>query len=502
MNIAPLLEIIAEATPDRIALTCGEVNLTYRQLLERATAAATVFREAGVQTVGYMDVNSPAFPVAMFGAALADLPLAPINYRLHDEQVRSLAARLAPSLIVSGSEGKVRLSDLEGVVTIDATELLEAERIETSTSRDPEAEDVAVLLFTSGTTGEPKAAVLRHRHLSSYILASVEPFSADEDEAALVSVPPYHVAGVAGALSAIYAGRRIVYLPQFDPERWIETARLESISHAMVVPTMLRRLLALLPEEASTKLPSLRHISYGGGRMPLPVIESAMRKLPTVDFVNAYGLTETSSTIAVLAPEDHRSAHASTEPTIRERLTSVGKPLPHLEVSIRDALGEPLGAGERGEIWVRGDQVAGEYRGHGNQLVDGWFPTRDAGRLDHDGYLYLDGRIDEVIVRGGENISPGEVEAVIQSHPGVREVAVFGVSDLEWGEVVCAAVVADPHYVSVREIQDLVRSHLRSSRVPELVFFKDELPHNEMGKLLRRELRSEFAPVSEEAARG
>ncbi len=284
MNIAPLLEIIAEATPDRIALTCGEVNLTYRQLLERATAAATVFREAGVQTVGYMDVNSPAFPVAMFGAALADLPLAPINYRLHDEQVRSLAARLAPSLIVSGSEGKVRLSDLEGVVTIDATEFLEAERIETSTSRDPEAEDVAVLLFTSGTTGEPKAAVLRHRHLSSYILASVEPFSADEDEAALVSVPPYHVAGVAGALSAIYAGRRIVYLPQFDPERWIETARLESISHAMVVPTMLRRLLALLPEDASTELPEppthlLRGRPHAAARDRVGNAEAAGRRL-------------------------------------------------------------------------------------------------------------------------------------------------------------------------------------------------------------------------------
>ena len=196
---------------------------------------------------------------------------------------------------------------------------------------DPD--DIAVLLFTSGTTGEPKAAVLRHRHLTSYVISTVEFMGAAEDECALVSVPPYHIAAVSAVLTSTYGGRRVVHLEAFSPEGWVALARREHVTHAMMVPTILGRVLDVL-ERDGAGLPALRHLSYGGGRMPVATIERALQALPRVHFVNAYGLTETSSTIAVLSPEDHREAVASASPQVRARLGSVGRPLPSLELEM------------------------------------------------------------------------------------------------------------------------------------------------------------------------
>ena len=229
--------------------------------------------------------------------------------------------------------------------------------------------------------------------------------------------------------------------------------------------------------------------------MPLPVIERAMKLLPHVNFVNAYGLTETSSTISILTPEDHRQAAAATDPAVRARLASVGRPLPTLELEIRDLVGDPVPAGELGEVWVRGEQVAGEYLGAGGgdrDRAEGWFPTRDSGHLDADGYLFLSGRLDDVIVRGGENISPGEIEDVLLQHDGVEEAAVVGVQDVQWGERVVAYVVTrEGVSVTEADIQQHVRSRLRSTCTPEQVHFLNELPYSETGKLLRRVLRAE-----------
>jgi acyl-CoA synthetase (AMP-forming)/AMP-acid ligase II len=355
---------------------------------------------------------------------------------------------------------------------------------------DPE--EIAVLLFTSGTTGAPKAAVLRQQHLVSYILGSVEFGAAGEDEATLVSVPPYHIAGIAAVLSSVYAGRRIVQLPAFDAEAWLHLARTENASHAFVVPTMLARIVDALEDAGDAGLPALRAIAYGGGKMPQAVIERAMALFPNADFTNAYGLTETSSTIAVLTPDDHRAAAASDEARVRRRLVSVGRPLPLVEVEVRDEEGKPLAPGARGEIHVRGEQVSGEYLGRGSQLLaDGFFPTRDAGSLDEDGYLFLEGRIDDVIVRGGENMSPGEIEDVLLEHPAVADCAVVGVPDEQWGEAVAAVVVAR-EAVEPDALRSWVRERLRSSRVPQQIAFRDELPYNETGKLLRRRVREEL----------
>jgi acyl-CoA synthetase (AMP-forming)/AMP-acid ligase II len=435
VNIALLLEMAADAFGERRAVG----DMTYADLHAAATKAAADIDGPHV----VLDVNSPAIPIGLFGAAIAGVPFVPLNYRLTQAEIAD------------------RRAALEAAAPGD---------------------DVAVLLFTSGTTGPPKAAVLKHEHLSSYILGTVEFMGADEDEAALISVPPYHVAGIAAVLSSVYAGRRIVYLPQFSPEGWVEEALAEGVTHAMVVPTMLGRILNVL-EQQREELPALRHLSYGGGRMPIAVIERAMALLPDAGFVNAYGLTETSSTISVLTPDDHREAFRSDDPAVRARLGSVGQPLPHLEVEIHD-----------GEVWVRGEQVSGEYLGKGSTLTeDGWYRTNDAGRIDDDGYLYIEGRLDDVIVRGAENLSPGEIEDTLLEHPAVAEAAVVGIPSEEWGEAVAAVIVlADGKRVTEAELQDFVRARLRSARTPERVEFRSELPYNETGKLLRRVLKAEL----------
>jgi acyl-CoA synthetase (AMP-forming)/AMP-acid ligase II len=359
-------------------------------------------------------------------------------------------------------------------------------------ARFVDPEEIAVLLYTSGTSGDPKAAVLRHRHLASYVISTVECMGAGDDHAALVSVPPYHVAGMVTILTSVYGGRRLVYLPQFDAERWVDVARGESITHAMVVPTMLGRILDVV-ESGAEKLPSLIHLAYGGGRMPTTVLERALALLPAVGFVNAYGLTETASTISTLGPDDHRAAFGSEDPAVRARLGSVGRPLPTLELEIRAADGKAVPAGERGEIFVRGDQVAGEYLGRSALTDEGWFPTHDGGWLDEDGYLFVEGRLDDVIVRGAENLSPGEIEDALITHPAVAEAGVVGIPDDEWGETVAAVVVLKPGTgATVEELQDWIRARLRSSRTPTVIRFRSELPYNETGKLLRRVLRAEL----------
>jgi len=400
-----------------------------------------------------------------------------------------------PALVVVDADVAERVRGVGGIelMTTDqlATAIDEPAGGGELTPADPE--DVAILLFTSGTTGEPKAAVLRHRHLASYILSTVDLLGADEDEAQLVSVPPYHVAGISAVLSSVFAGRRIYYLPAFDTARWVAAADEEAITQAMVVPTMLGRILDEV-ERSGASLSALRNVAYGGGRMPLPVIERAMQALPQVNWVNAYGLTETSSTISVLGPEDHAAAFASEDPKVRARLGSVGRPLPTVELEVRDPHGTPLPALERGEIFVRGEQIAGEYLRRSVLTEDGWFPTNDSGYLDEDGYLFLEGRLDDVIVRGAENLSPGEIEDVLLSHPAVVEAAVFGLPDVEWGEKVVAAVVLHAEAAAEEaELQQWVRERLRSTKTPQRIHLLPELPHNETGKLLRRVLKSELS---------
>ncbi|MDX3884429.1 MAG: AMP-binding protein [Sphingomonas sp.] len=493
MNIFMLLEMAADAMPDRVALVCDGESLTYGGLLTAAKGAAALAIARGAERLAFLDINGPAAPVALFGAALAGIPYVPINYRLTEPEIAALLERVSPALLVSG-----RSAVPAGISAIAAGEFLALAKAgggEDLVAPDEER-GIAVELFTSGTTGVPKAAILRHDNLLAYILGTVEFMGADEGDAAIVTVPPYHIAGISAVLSSIYAGRRMVQLPNFEAGGWLALARAHGISNAFLVPTMLQRIVEHLDATgAQADLPALRALAYGGGKMPLPVIERAMALFPGVDFTNAYGLTETSSTICLLDPEAHRAAAQSDDPAVRRRLGSVGRPLPTVELAIRDEDGRLLGPGEAGLVFVRGDQVAGEYHGLGRQTDDdGWFPTRDRGWVDEEGFLFLDGRADDVIVRGGENISPGEIEEVLTSHPAVAECAVVAMPDPEWGEGVAAAIVlASGAQAAAEELQALVRGRLRSSRVPQAIRFVEELPYNETGKLLRRVIREQFA---------
>ncbi|MEZ5166967.1 MAG: class I adenylate-forming enzyme family protein [Acidimicrobiales bacterium] len=505
MNLMMLLEMAAGGLGDRAAIGSLDDGLTYRQLFEQAGRAAARFRADPGDRVVLCDESSPAVPVALFGAAWAGMPYVPLNYRLPDDDLRALATRSAPGIAIGDDAGTTRLATVEGMTAVGRDDFLagcaagEVDPGATDWSMDPD--DIAVLLFTSGTTGAPKSAVLRHRHLVSYILGSVEFMGAGEDEATIVSVPPYHVAGVSAMLSSIYAGRRIVQLPKFDADDWIDTVEREGVTHAMVVPTMLARIVEALDARGGDPLLGVRTLSYGGGKMPQPVIRRALELFPITAFVNAYGLTETSSTIALLGPDDHRLAQYSDDPAEQRRLTSAGRPLPGVEVSVRDTDGNPVPDGEVGEIFVRGEQVSGEYLEKGSLLTDdGWFPTRDGGYIDEGGYLFVQGRNDDVIIRGGENMSPGEIEEVLLTHPGIRDAAAIGVPDQEWGEKVVAVVVGADAGTDEAALQELVRDRLRSSRVPAHVVFVEELPYNETGKLLRRVLREQYAHLGDDVS--
>ncbi|MEB8336234.1 class I adenylate-forming enzyme family protein [Streptomyces endophyticus] len=483
MNILMTLEMAASAG-ERPAVTLDDRSLSAARILALARRAAERFR--GAPAVLYRAPNHLAYPVALFGCALAGVPFVPLNYRLGADQLAGIEGR---------HPGAVRIGpdDLEGL--LDATGEPPAGDVPAPWDQDA----VAVILYTSGTTAAPKAALLRHRHLLAYVLNTLEFNSAADGDAALVAVPPYHIAGLTNLMSNLYTGRRVVYLPAFSAGEWLAALRREKVTHAMLVPTMLARIVEELPAGEGAGVPTLRSLAYGGARAPRTVVEKALRAFPDAGFVNAYGLTETSSSIAVLGPQDHRAALAADDPVVRDRLTSVGRPLPGVEIELRTVDGELCPQGSTGLVHVRGEQISGEYSGRSVLDADGWFPTGDLGRLDADGYLYVEGRADDTIIRGGENIAPAEIEDVLLEHPGVREAVVIGVPDEEWGQRIVAVLVSSAEGgegVEPDEIRQWVRKRLRTSKTPDTVVFRADLPRTGTGKLLRRTLIAELAELA------
>ncbi len=487
-----LLEMAVSSNPSRTALVSDQYTLTVEQLHSLAGGGAGIIAEHAAGSVAYVGTGGLMLPVLIFAAARANRPFTPLNYRLSTEGIAELVARLPDPLVVYDDEyGEV-------IGRVGALTMRSAEFRTLADSSDPVAEmadpdDVAVVLFTSGTTSRPKAVELTHHNLTSYITGTVEFDAADPHDAALICVPPYHIAGVGAALSNLYAGRKMVYLRDFHPGKWVALMRDEGVTTATVVPTMLDRIVDEL-ERNPTALPTLRTLAYGGSKVPLSLVRKALDLMPDVGFVNAYGLTETSSTISVLTPEDHRAAVRATDAAAAKRLGSVGQPVPGIELQIRGGDGAVLGPGCTGELFVRGEQVSGRYAEIGSVLdPDGWFPTKDVAVLDEAGYLFIGGRSDDIIIRGGENVAPAEIEDAVAEHPSVRQVAVVGADDPEWGQIIVAVVVPvggvapDPE-----EIRAHVRARLRGSRTPDRVVFRGELPTTPTGKVLRRNLIEEL----------
>ncbi|KPI18909.1 o-succinylbenzoate--CoA ligase [Actinobacteria bacterium OK074] len=505
MNISMLLDMAAEGFGDRVVVGRTEDGLTPRRLRELSAGGARAVRRAGADAILHLAVNGPAFPVALFAAARAGVPLVPVNYRLGEAQLDALLANHPHALGIADPDQAEALHRAGLPVRSPAEWLAETAADAGDGELDDEAaapDTPAVLIYTSGTTSAPKGVILRHQNLVSYVFGTVEFAGADPDDAALVSVPPYHIAAVSNALTNLYAGRRALTLDQFTPEGWLGLVREQRITNAMVVPTMLARIMDA-PPGLDRSVPSLRALAYGGARMPVRVIETALRTWPHVDFVNAYGLTETSSTISVLGPDEHRAAVASADPAVRERLGSAGLPVPGVELEVRDLDGTVVAAGEAGQIWVRGDQVSGEYAGGGSAVDErGFFHTRDQGRLDADGYLYIEGRADDTIIRGAENIAPAEIEDVLLRHPDVLDAVVVGIPDEEWGQRIEAVVVArEGAEADAAALRASVRGTLRGSKTPDRITYWSELPRTPTGKLIRRDIVAALTAEGKPAVR-
>lgn len=474
MNITMLLDVVADMAPQERAVVDEASSLTLSELKNAALSLAAELQALDHPgPVAFMDVNSVAFAVCMFASAYANRPFVPLNYRADAKLASHYVSVLSPTVIIAGERYRPLLA--QDQLCWDTRRLPGAPgRQAAPAETEPDAE--AVRIFTSGTTAAPKAAVLYHRNLLAYVLNSTEPM-AESGGASLVSTPNYHIATVSNLLTSIYSGRCVVLMSQFSPAEWLALAQRERVTHAFVVPTMLQRIVEAI--RAGGAPPQfLRTLAYGGSPASRETVEGALAAFGSqTGLVNAYGLTETSSTISVLGPEDHRAAIASAEPAIRARLMSAGKVLPGVEVKIS----------EEGEVLLRGPQVSGSY-GTGQQSPDGWFRTGDLGSLDPDGYLFLHGRMDDMIIRGGENISPVEIEDAIKAHEAVRDAAVVGIPDPEWGQRIVAAVELDAS-ATPDEISASLEGKLPRFKRPERIVVMDALPRTDLGKLQRRKVR-------------
>jgi len=498
LSVSVLLEMAVSGDPDRVALVDDDIRLTTTELSTLAGGGSGVVAASAASHVVYVGTGGAMLPLLIFSSARANLPFTPLNYRLSSDGLRQLVERLPdPFIVVDSAYRDIVAGWAEQVM--DSDDFIAAARSAEPASEFADSDDVAIVLFTSGTTSRPKAVELTHNNLTSYVTGTVEYGSADPTDAALVCVPPYHIAGVGAVLSNLYAGRPIVYLRRFDPREWVRLVRTEGVTTATVVPTMLDRIVDVLEEE-STELPTLRNLAYGGSKVSQPLVRKALELLPEVGFVNAYGLTETSSTVAVLTPDDHRRSLGNTDQAVARRLSSVGRPVPGIEVQIRADDGSVLAPGQTGELFVRGPQVSGRYAEIGSTLdAQGWFPTKDVASVDEEGYLFIGGRSDDTIIRGGENIAPSEIEDVLVEHPDVRDVVVVGVDDAQWGQLIVAVVVpesaAEP---KADELRAFARKRLRGSRTPDRIVFREAVPTTPTGKVLRRQILGDLLAAAGE----
>jgi acyl-CoA synthetase (AMP-forming)/AMP-acid ligase II len=448
---------------------------------------------------------------AYFASAKIGAIFVPINFRSKAEEFEYMIDRTAIKVLFVGSRYEEtiasirdRIPRVEDIVTLDGTgksayEALLAGESPDETLTDIGDEETTILLFTSGTTGRPKAVPLRHDAFVTYVLENVEPANPDVEERNILTVPLYHVAGIQAMLPAIYGGRTLLMMPQFELKEWLETVQRERATRAMLVPTMLKWIVDS-PDFGRYDLSSLSVITYGAAPMPFEVIKKAIEMMPRVQFINGYGQTETASTLTTLGPEDHHIVGTDEEKEKKwNRLkSSIGKPLSDVRIRIVGDEGDILPASAVGEIHAKGPRIMSGYWEDDKKTAqaitpDGWLRTGDLGYVDEDGYVYLTGRADDLIIRGGENIAPAEVEEAINSHPKVEESAVIAVPHPEFGQQPFAfCVLKRGQSCTPEEITDFCRERIASFKCPKGVAFIDELPRNAVGKVLRTKLREAY----------
>jgi acyl-CoA synthetase (AMP-forming)/AMP-acid ligase II len=510
VNTVNFISIPGSIVPEQEILVFGSERLTYQALNDLVARLSGVFKSLELQqrdVLAILDTNSHLYVASYYAAARAGLTFLPLNYRAKEPELEymlntagarvllvgdrylELAAKLHPRLketrVVALGTGDRKMPVLEDLLAGTDPDETEAE---------VEDEDVSVLMYTSGTTSLPKGVMLSFRDFTAYVTANVEMADGSERGAFLVCAPFYHIAGTTAMMTNPWTGRKMVVMPQFDPRAWLELVQKEEVTHAFIVPTMMKQLLDE-PSFAKTDFSKLTNLAYGGAPMPIAVIRRAIEAFPkNVGFVNAYGQTETTSSLTVLGPDDHRIQGSPAEVELKlKRLNSIGKPLPDVEIRVRDDGNNSLPAGEVGEIIIRTPRIMKGYAGRTDDaaLADGWRATGDLGWVDEDGYVFFAGRKDDMIIRGGENIAPAEIETILMSHPAIDEAAVIGVPSVEWGQTVKAyVVIKSGQKADARDLQEFCRTRLASFKRPEQIEFIDALPKNALGKILRKELHA------------
>ena len=490
--------------PARLAVRFENQSWTWQQLSDRVHSNAAVQSALGLAAggrVAFLDKNHPACLETTLACALVGTVNSVVNFRLAPSELVYVLNDSQAELVFVGAEFvetfeliKPELLHVRKTVVVggdaDEYEAWLQNAPDGATAHTVSSDDCFLQLYTSGTTGYPKGAMLTHRSLGAHSIAASAAFGFERDSVNMVAMPLFHVGGTSWALAAMSQGAETIVVGDVVPDVVLEQIARQSVTHAFFVPAVIRFFLQV-PGVSELDLGSLRCLGYGGSPMPDALLRTAMKAFD-VDFYQVYGMTEASGVFCVLAAEDHRDAAHP------ERLRAAGRPIDGVEVRVVDPVtGEELPVGEVGEFQIRGPQVmAGYWQREAEttaNFVGEWFRTGDAGRQDVDGYFYVEDRVKDVIISGGENVYPAEVERVISEFPDIAEVAVIGVPDDKWGEVVQAVVVpVDGTVCDKDKLLEFCAGQLAGYKRPRIIEIAAALPRNATGKILKRDLRAPY----------
>ncbi|NEA23344.1 long-chain-fatty-acid--CoA ligase [Actinomadura bangladeshensis] len=507
-GLTEVLRERARSHPDRVAYIAGDTEVTFRDFDRRADQVANALASAGVglgDRVAILDKNSLEYAEQLFGAARIGAVQVPVNYRLAPDEVAYIVNNAQAKVFIVGPEFVPVLDAIAGklehtaqMVVIGGSGHAYQDYAawvdgapDTPSDHVPDTADVFVQLYSSGTTGLPKGVMLTHDNFLAALSVTTDVWDIDESSVLMVAMPMYHVAGNVLTVSAIYNSITGVIAREPDPTVIARDIERHRVTHIFLVPVLLQ-FMQLIPEVAECDLSSLRLMLYGASPISEDVLRGAMRMLPGTEFMQVYGLTEVTGAITMLPAADHDPDGANTH-----RLRSAGLANATTTLKIVDpATGEEVPAGQVGEILCKTPQNMKGYWGMPDATAtalsdDNWFRTGDAGYLDEDGYLYIHDRVKDMIISGGENIYPAEVENVLMSHPDVSDCAVIGVPSERWGETPKALVVLTSD-VSEQDLIDYCREHLAHFKCPSSIERRDEIPRNPTGKILKRELRAPY----------
>jgi long-chain acyl-CoA synthetase len=507
-TVADIARVHGRERPDAVAIVFGDRRITYGELDERSSRAANALAAEGVEAqerVAFLDKNSPEFFEMVFGAAKRDAVLCAVNWRLAPPEAAFIVNDAEAKVLVIGQEllpmldaMAADLATVKKVVVIgddDRHETYEA-WLARHDAVDPAvpstAEDVTFQFYSSGTTGRPKGVMLTNANCFSNVRTNNELLGFGADAVNHVVMPLFHVAGGFWGMLGLYNGVPNVLLRDVDPAQIVRDIEQHRITHTVMVPAVIQFILQL-PEAAGADFSSLQLIVYGASPISEEVLKGAIA-LFGCDFLQAYGMTETSGGCVLLAPADHDPDGPNAH-----RLRAAGKPAPNTELKVVDAATlEEVPVGTVGEILVRSAQnMKGYWRmpeaTAETILPDGFLRTGDAGYLDADGYLYIHDRVKDMIISGGENVYPAEVENALMSHPDIADVAVIGVPSDRWGETPKAIVVRRPGSdPQPDEVIAFAKQRLAGFKCPTSVDFIDALPRNPSGKVLKKDLRAPY----------